>query len=353
MSVSEVGPGGCAKDNSDAMNATQFYKQDRVMRLMRVLALFQAKPHGLTTREIADRLEVSQRTAQRDLLHLQSELHVPFVEVASRWVLPSQFFLAPVSFNVHEGMAMLISARLMLRFADKANLFANAAYEKVAAALPAPVKAPVMETADQLAGRRQDSDYLNLLTALTSAWAERQKIVITYTMDNTFEREVWPLFIEPNPSGHSCYLVAWDPKLNGARNYRLERISAVKVLEDRFDPPLGFSMARYLAHAWGIWTTAQPVDVELRFSAQVAKRVKETTWHESQRVEDLPDGSVRVHLLVSEPTELKHWVLGWGAACEVIAPPSFRSEIASEAAAMADQYQPSVNAATGDARRAS
>ena len=117
------------------MNATQFYKQDRVMRLMRVLALFQAKPHGLTTREIADRLEVSQRTAQRDLLHLQSELHVPFVGVGSRWVLPSQFFLAPVSFNVHEGMAMLISARLMLRFADKANLFAKAAYEKVAAAL--------------------------------------------------------------------------------------------------------------------------------------------------------------------------------------------------------------------------
>lgn len=31
---------------------------------------------------------------------------------------------------------MLLSGRLMLRFADKANLFANAAYEKVAAALP-------------------------------------------------------------------------------------------------------------------------------------------------------------------------------------------------------------------------
>ena len=31
---------------------------------------------------------------------------------------------------------MLLSARLMLSFADKANLFANTAYEKVAAALP-------------------------------------------------------------------------------------------------------------------------------------------------------------------------------------------------------------------------
>src|SRR5262249_19826477 len=157
-----------------------------------------------------------------------------------RWVLPSQFFLAPVSFNVHEGMAMLISARLMLRFADKANLFAIAAYEKVAAALPAPVKGPVMETADQLAARRHDPDYLNVLTALPTGWADRQKFVCTYTMQNTFEREFWPLLIEPTPAGHSCYLVAGAPKLKGARNYRLERISVVKVWEDRFDPPLGF-----------------------------------------------------------------------------------------------------------------
>jgi hypothetical protein len=82
------------------------------MRLMRLLALFQAKPHGLTPREIADCLEVSQRTAQRDLLHLQSELHVPFVDIGSRWVLPSRFFLAPVSLNVHEGMAMRFSRPL-------------------------------------------------------------------------------------------------------------------------------------------------------------------------------------------------------------------------------------------------
>src|SRR5262245_63421957 len=106
------------------------------------------------------------------------------------------------------------------------------------------------------------------------------------------------------------------------------------VLEDRFNPPLGLSIARYLAQAWGIWTTAQPVDVELRFSPQVTKRVKETTWHESQQVEDLPDGSVRVRLLVSEPTELKHWVLGWGAACEVMEPALFRVEIVCEDAAL-------------------
>jgi Nucleotidyltransferase/WYL domain len=120
-------------------------------------------------------------------------------------------------------------------------------------------------------------------------------------MEDTFEREVLPLFIEPNPTGHSCYLIAWDPKPDAPRSYKVERISAVRVLDVRFDPPMGFSIGRHLAHAWGVWTSEQPVQVELRFSPSVARRVKETTWHESQEVEDLPDGSVRVRLVVAEP----------------------------------------------------
>jgi predicted DNA-binding transcriptional regulator YafY len=207
-------------------------------------------------------------------------------------------------------MAMLISARLMLRFADKANPFATPGYEKVAAALHVPVKAPVLETADELALRHQDPQYLNMLRALTTAWAERRQVVITYTIDNSFNRTAWPLFIEPTATGHTCYLIAWDPKLGAPRNYKMERISEVRVLNKRFDPPLGFTVGKYLAQAWGIWATQQPVEVQLSFSPDVARRVKETTWHESQRLGTMPDGSVRLRLLVAEPTEVKHWVLG-------------------------------------------
>jgi len=69
----------------------------------------------MTTRELAERLGVTQRTAQRDLLHLQAELHVPRARSARAWEVASDFWLRPVIFNVHEAMAMLLSARLMLR----------------------------------------------------------------------------------------------------------------------------------------------------------------------------------------------------------------------------------------------
>ena len=87
-----------------------------------------------------------------------------------------------------------------------------------------------------------------------------------------------------------------------------------------------------------MWASEHPVEVELRFHPDVARRVKETTWHESQRTEDQADGSVRVRLVVAQPTELKHWVLGWGASCEVVSPASFREEVAQEAATMAALY---------------
>src|SRR5438093_47262 len=148
------------------------------MRLLRALALFQATPPGMTTRELADRPGVRHRTPQRDLAHHQAEPRNPLVH-------------------------------------------------------------------------------------------------------------------EQNPSGHSCYLMAGDPKRDAPRSYKLERISAVRVFDERFDPPLGFSVGKHLAHAWGVWTSERPVPVELRFSPDVARRVKETTWHESQQAEDLADGSVR------------------------------------------------------------
>jgi hypothetical protein len=45
-------------------------------------------------------------------------------------------------------------------------------------------------------------------------------------------------------------------------------------------------------------------------------------------------------LRVASTTEIKHWVLGWGAACEVLAPDAFRREIQTEIAAMNGIYTP-------------
>jgi len=323
------------------MARDNFEKHDRLIRLMRELALFQAQPRGLTTAQIAQKLDVSQRQAQRDIAALESEFQVPFVKQGTRWTLIEGYFLPPVNFTILEAMAMVVGARLMWRYADRANPFAQAAYEKLAAVLPAPMKEPVMEVADGLRDKPDDGVWTKVFAALTTAWAERRKVQIRYTKEDgqTIERVVWPLFIEPTPAAHSLYLIAHDEKRRGLRVFRMERISSVVVLEQRFSPPLGSSLHKLLGHAWGIWTSDHPVEVVLRFMPRVAARVVATTWHESQEVRELADGAVELRLVIAEPTEIRPWILGWGRECEVIEPAKLRESILDELEDAVTAYQ--------------
>jgi predicted DNA-binding transcriptional regulator YafY len=315
-----------------AMPRDNFEKHDRLIRLMRELALFQAQPRGLTTAQIAERMGVSQRQAQRDIAALESEFKVPFVKQSTRWTLIEGYFLPPVNFTIPEAMAMVVGARLMWRYADRANPFAQAAYEKLAAVLPAAMKEPVMEVADGLGDKPDDGVWTKVFAALTTAWAERRKVRIRYTKEDgsTSERVVWPLFLEPTPAAHTLYLIAHDEKRHGPRVFRVERISSVVVLEQRFSPPLGSSLRKMLGHAWGIWTSDHPVEVVLRFTPRVAARVIATTWHQSQEVLEQDDRSVELRLVIAELTEIRPWILGWGKECEVIAPAALRESIARE-----------------------
>src|SRR5712691_4515094 len=325
-----------------AMARDNFEKHDRLIRLMRELVLFQAQPRGLTTAQIAQKLDVSQRQAQRDIAALESEFHVPFVKQGTRWTLIEGYFLPAVNFTIPEAMAMVVGARLMWRYADRANPFAQAAYEKLAAVLPAPMKEPVMEVADSLGDKAVDGVWTKAFAALTTAWSERRKVRIRYTKEDgsTSERVVWPLFIEPTPAAHSLYLIAYDEKRRAPRNYRIDRISAVVVLDARFSPPLGSSLRKLLGHAWGIWTSDHPIEVMLRFTPRVAARVVATTWHESQEVRELAGGGIEMRLVIAEPTEIRPWILGWGKECEVLTPASLRDSIVTELVRALLAYEP-------------
>lgn len=189
-----------------------------------------------------------------------------------------------------------------------------------------------MEVADGLAGKPDDGVWTKVFAALTTAWSERRKVRIRYTNDaaKISERVVWPLFLEPTPAAHSCYLIAQDEKQRELRVFRLDRISAVHVMNERFSPPLGSSLRKLLAHAWGIWRSDQPVQIVLRFTPKVAQRVISTNWHESQEVRELPGGGLELRVTIAEPTEIRSWILGWGKECEVLAPPALRESILLE-----------------------
>src|SRR6266849_3785054 len=139
---------------------------------------------------------------------------------------------------------------------------------------------------------------------------------------------------KPNPGGHSRYVIGHDSASGQLRTFKVERIEHAELTAESFDIPPDFDAAGRLRQAWGI-SDEEAVHVCLRFvDAAAAKRVMETNWHPSQRLETQPDGSLVLTLDVGGLLEIIPWLLSWGAALEVLEPLALRDSIARIARGM-------------------
>src|SRR5207249_2561223 len=123
------------------------------------------------------------------------------------------------------------------------------------------------------------------------------------------------------------------------RTFKLDRVIAAEMTNDRFDIPPGFNLNRLFSEAWGVvWRDTSPQTVELLFFNDTARIVQEAFWHPSQRVVAQQDGTCRVTFQVSEPNEMVAWIRQWGADVEVISPPKLREAIVADALRLAERY---------------
>jgi proteasome accessory factor B len=82
-----------------------------------------------------------------------------------------------------------------------------------------------------------------------------------------------------------------------------------------------------------------PVEVRLLFhDAPTAQRARENRWHPSQQAIERPDGRLELRFVVGGLLEITPWVLSWGEAVEVLAPPELRSRVAATARAQLNRY---------------
>ncbi len=329
--------------------------ENKVSRLLQIEALLLAYPEGLTQSEIARRLGVNRSTILRNLPDLRAECAV-YQEDDGRLVIDRDQYLTNVRLTLHEAMAVHLAARLMATRSDRQNPHAAAALRKLGVSLEklAPrvaehlkLSAAVMDDESQ----RHDPVYLDVLETLTRAWSLKRKVWLKHqTPDGRVAAYTFaPYFIEPYAVGQTTHAIGWREPPDALRTFKLERIRAIRLLDETYDIPVDFDPRARLADAWGIWyTEGEPVEVVLRFHPRVAYRVRETRWHRSEQVEEQPDGGLIWRAQVSEPLEMAPWVRGWGADVEVIEPKELRETLMGEAKAMAEQYGWSVSSQPAD-----
>jgi predicted DNA-binding transcriptional regulator YafY len=216
-------------------------------RLLSVLLLLQAKGR-VTERELAEKLEVSQRTVHRDMEAL-SAARVPILAVRGAqggWELEKGWRTQVPGLDEAELRALLMAQPRAIGH-PRLMAAAESALNKLMAALPGPMRAQAAAMRERLhvdpTGWRGTGEDLSMLAAVQEAVAGERKLAFDYTRADGQKgpRTVDPLGVVAK--GLSWYLVARAS--NGMRTYRVSRMEAVTVLASKFERPAQFDLADY------------------------------------------------------------------------------------------------------------
>jgi proteasome accessory factor B len=303
----------------------------RAVRLIQIQHLIYRNPLGITAFELAELYGTGIRTIQRDLLILQTELNFPIIKKGyDRYGLPDGYFLPPISLSLYEAVGLFLAARLVIKQTDERNPHIESALERLCSILPISVAKQLQQGIQYLSNKKANTEYLRTFEKAAIAWSTRRCLKFKYRSLKSSKEKEWiiaPYFIEITGTSYSTYILGKVIKgeREGIITFKLDRMSDVRLLEENFEIPDGLKLDELLGSSWGVmW--GEETEVKLKFSPQVTRRVKESIWHPSQVIEDLPDGGCIMTVRVGSVLEMTPWIRGWGVDVEVLQPDSLRNE---------------------------
>jgi predicted DNA-binding transcriptional regulator YafY len=315
-------------------------RHEKASRLLELARLLAGTAEGLTLDEMAARLEVGRRTAER----MRDAIREVFPQLEEVDDPPTRRFRIPAGLDglfqapTAEELAALKASSEMLA-AQGAQVRAGALRsleQKVLAATRAAARrrlAPDLEALLQAetiavsAGPRPFEDEA-VLSGIREALKSMSGLRFRYEGGSTpgRVREVTPFGLL---FGRSNYLVAQEDTESGPRNWRLDRIHEVEVLGHPAIRPEAFSLQDYADRSFGIYHD-EVQDVVLAMTPEGAEDALRWRFHSNQKVDPQSDGSVIVRFRASGMRELAWHLFTWGDKVRVLAPPILQETLVRE-----------------------
>ena len=262
-------------------------REERLRRLRAELWLLEDAAEGLTAEELASQLEVSLRTAQRDLQTLRSAGY-PLTVHGARW-----------------------------RFVEGQPLPTTLAAD---GASQAPERDRVMILDRAIRGRRP------VRVAYFSS-GPGGPVHLTLA----------PLLLRYLEG--SLFLVAREHPQGRLRAFAVERLAQIEIDGPRFRKGASNGLDEYLLETLRNDAARDLERVVINIDPSIVWRVTERVWHPSQRVALDEDGSAQVSFRVPGFTWVKAWVLGFGAQALVLEPTSLAQAVKEELERTSHRYQ--------------
>jgi predicted DNA-binding transcriptional regulator YafY len=120
---------------------------------------------------------------------------------------------------------------------------------------------------------------------------------------------------------HGLYVVGLRDQEAVPRVFAVERFKRASYQRnDHFTVPKEFRLEDFFEGAFGIFVNGERKSVVVEFAEQVAEGALAREWHPTQKLEMRSDGKVRLHMQVTNLTQVLSWVLSWGEQARVIEP---------------------------------
>ncbi|MBW8350972.1 YafY family transcriptional regulator [Bacillus sp. IITD106] len=314
-------------------------------RLISILLLLQSQGQ-MTAKELAERLEVSERTIYRDMDAL-SGIGVPiFAERGKNggWSLLDGYQTDLTGLKESEIRALFVSPSPSLLDDLGMTRTSDEARHKLIASLPSIYRENAKEVwsrihIDTASWRKRKEKTASFEILKKAIWKDHKiKIVYKRADGKTNERIVKPLGLVAK--GDLWYFIASKDN-DDIRNYRVSRIQYAEPINETFERPKNFDLAQY-------WDSSTKSFLEKLPTYEVWTEVKKSILPRLQfsgrfvRIMDVENSGeewIRVRLSFDTEEEAKGYILGFADQIKVLKPKELRHMIREMAEATVAFYK--------------
>lgn len=294
---------------------------NRIDRLFGILLLLQSK-RKIRAEDIARKFEVTERTVYRDMAALM-ELGIPIsAQTGEGYSLMDGYFLPPLIFTPEEAQALFLGIKMLESSGNLSKASADARTKLQTALSPRLLKqiTPLVEAIEFFSEKgRYDLSNPHLRLFL-QAIREKRCIYLGYLAwgnESKTERIVEPFSL--TFGNGAWYLNAFCRLRQDIRSFRFDRIENLRLLDESFS-------ADHEPKA----NPAPQQHVSVRFPQALLRRVYERQHYAFVSEEEI-DADRIFHYQVHKLSEIRSWLLGWGADVEILTPLELRQSIREEA----------------------
>jgi len=317
----------------------------RADRLLSILLLLQVHRRQ-TARELARRLEVSDRTIHRDMEALSAAGFPVFAERGSGggWRLVEGYKTNLTGLNKDEIQALFLTKPLRLLADLGLAKASDAAMIKLEAALPSAHRDNAEHARQRIhidiTGWNRSDEAVRLLPVLQQAVWQERKLKFTYERAggcDPVERLADPLGLVAK--GRVWYLVG---VVDGdMRTYRVSRVLSAEVIDEPCVRPKGFDLAEHWEQSTVSFKAQLPrYQATVRAHPEVFPRMSFAGRFARIEQADPPDsdGWIRVSMRFDVEEMAIEYALSFGSKMEVLEPATLREKVINAATSVIAFY---------------